>query len=88
MKIADYQILVSGILRKEDRKFARVSFIKGEAFAEFIVPDKILDQSKNVPADELKEMEEYISDHFDELFSEAAKVNPLKKWLGIGEDMH
>ena len=50
------QSFISGILTKEGRKFARISFMRGEEYAEFIVPDAVLDKRKGFSEEEITEL--------------------------------
>lgn len=75
---------ISGILTKEGRKFARISFMRGEEYAEFIVPDGILDRRRGFTEEEITKLFRYVREHRDDILEQAKKVNPLKNWLGLG----
>ena len=76
-------MLVSGIINKKDRRYARVSFIRGKDIAEGIVPDGIVDHAEGFSDDEVFKLERYLRDHCGEIMEQARQVNPLKNWLGI-----
>lgn len=80
----DMETFISGILTKEGRKFARISFMRGEEYAEFIVPDGILDQRKGFTEEEVTKLFRYVRENRDEILKRAKEVNPLKNWLGLG----
>lgn len=78
------ETFISGILTKEGRKFARISFMRGEEYAEFIVPDGILDKRKGFTEEEVTKLFRYVRENRDEILKRAKEVNPLKNWLGLG----
>lgn len=80
----DMETFISGILTKEGRKFARISFMRGDEYAEFIVPDGILDQRKGFTEEEVTKLFRYVRENRDEILKRAKEVNPLKNWLGLG----
>ena len=53
-------MLVSGIINKEGRRYARVSFVRGNDIAEGIVPDGIVDHAEGFSDDEIFKLESYI----------------------------
>lgn len=79
----DIQSFISGMLTKEGRKFARISFMRGEEYAEFIVPDGILDKRKGFTEEEITKLYRYVREHRDDILMQAKEVNPLKNWLGL-----
>jgi len=80
----DYvNMLVSGIINKEDRRYARVSFIRGKDVAEGIVPDGIVDHAEGFSDDEVFKLERYLRENRREIMEQARKVNPVKNWLGL-----
>lgn len=80
----DMETFISGILTKGGRKFARISFMRGEEYAEFIVPDGILDKRKGFTEEEVTKLFRYVRENRDEILKRAKEVNPLKNWLGLG----
>jgi len=81
--VEDMETFISGILTKEGRKFARVSFMRGEEYAEFIVPDVVLDKRKGFSEDEITKLFHYVRENRDDILKRAKEVNPLKNWLGL-----
>lgn len=79
----DIQSFISGILTKEGRKFARISFMRGDEYAEFIVPDGLLDRRKGFTEEEITKLFRYVREHRDDILEQAKEVNPLKNWLGL-----
>ena len=76
-------MLVSGIINKEDRRYARVSFIRGKDIAEGIVPDGIIDHVEGFSDEEVFKLERYLREKRGEIMEQARKVNPIKNWLGL-----
>lgn len=77
------QSFISCILTKEGRKFARISFMRGEEYAEFIVPDAVLDKRKGFSEEEITDLYRYVRENRDDIFAKAKEINPLKNWLGL-----
>lgn len=76
-------MLVSGIINKGDRRYVRVSFVRGKDIAEGIVPDGIIDHVKGFSDEEVFKLERYLRENKGEIMEQARKVNPLKNWLGL-----
>ena len=76
-------MLVSGIINKEDRRYARVSFIRGKDIAEGIVPDGIIDHVVGFSDEEVFKLERYLRENRGAIMEQARKVNPIKNWLGL-----
>lgn len=77
------ETFISGILTKEGRKFARISFMRGEEYAEFIVPDGVLDKRQGFTEEEITKLFRYVRENRDDILRRAREVNPLKNWLGL-----
>lgn len=77
------QSYISCILTKEGRKFARISFMRGEEYAEFIVPDAVLDKREGFSEEEVTDLYKYVRENRDDIFAKAKEINPLKNWLGL-----
>lgn len=76
-------MLVSGIIHKEDRRYVWVSFVRGKDIAEGIVPDGIIDQAEGFSDEEVFKLERYLRENRGEIMEQGRKVNPLKNWLGL-----
>lgn len=79
----ELKTLVSGILKKDGRRIARISFMRGEEYAEFIVPDGVLDSRKGFSEEEISMLQEYVREEKDSIMEKAKGVNAMKNWLGI-----
>lgn len=82
-EIEGMQSYISCILTKKGRKFARISFMRGEEYAEFIVPDAVLDKRKGFSEEEITDLYKYVRENRDDIFAKAKGINPLKNWLGL-----
>lgn len=76
-------MLVSGIINKDGRRFARVSFIRGRDTAEGLVPDGTVDHVSGFSDAEAVKLERYLRENCGEIMEQARLVNPIKNWLGI-----
>ena len=79
----DVKILVSGVIRRDDRTFARVNFMRGMDWAEGIVPDGTIEKSEGFAQEEITQLEDYLVREKDMLISQAKDVNPLRNMLGM-----
>lgn len=79
----ELKTLVSGILKKDGRRIARISFMRGEEYAEFILPDGILDSRKGFSEEEILKLQDYVREEKDSLMEKAKGVNVMKNWMGI-----
>ena len=76
-------MLVSGIINKEGRRYVRVSFLRGKDVAEGIVPDGIVDHVEGFSDEEVFKLERYLRENRGEIMEQARQVNPIKNWLGL-----
>lgn len=78
----DITLQVSGICRKDGKKFACVTFKgtidKRAVYAEGIIPDCKITKHIGFEADELTQLEIYLKMNVDELKIQAAKISPIK----------
>ena len=79
----ELKTLVSGILKKDGRRIARISFMRGEEYAEFILPDGILDSRKGFSEEEILKLQDYVREEKDSLMEKAKGVNVMNNWMGI-----
>lgn len=79
----DVKILVSGVIRRDDRTFARVIFMRGMDWAEGIVPDGTLGESEGFTNEEITQLEDYLARERDMLIEQAKGVNPIRRLLDM-----
>ncbi len=75
-------MILSGVLKKNEKNFVRVSFSRGSDFAEGIVPDGIIEKSAGFTDEEVWELQEYMTSNRQEIIAQAKKINPIRSWLG------
>lgn len=79
----DVKILVSGVIRRDDRTFARVIFMRGMDWAEGIVPDGTIGESEGFTNEEITQLEDYLARERDMLIEQAKGVNPIRRLLDM-----
>ncbi len=75
---ASVNMLVSCMVAKDGKSFARVSFLRGKDWAEGIVPDAVIEKSEGFTKDEIAQLQEYLSGQKDAILKQAKSVNPIK----------
>lgn len=85
---SEIKMSVSSLTRNNDKKGVYVLFTDGEKSAEFSISCeegghsiKIINK-KGFDEDELKQLQDYIENEQDAIFSMAKTVNPLKALMG------
>lgn len=79
----EIQMMVSGCLKKDGRDIVRVSFFRGEDYADGILPEAVIEKSSGFEEKELAILEKYLRDHREEIDAQARTVNPMKNFLGL-----
>lgn len=79
----EMRMIVSAVLRKDGRSFARVSFLRDKDWAEGIVPDGVIEKSEGFTEEEIRGLQDYLVREKDMLVSQAKGVNPLRNMLGM-----
>ncbi len=79
----EMKILISGMLRREDRKFVRVSFFRDEDWAEGVVPDGIIEHSEGFTKEEISKLEDYLVGEKAAILEQAKGVNPIRKMFDM-----
>lgn len=72
------KMLVSGMLKKDGKSFTRVSFMRGNDWAEGLVPDGLIEKSEGFSEEELGQLRDYLVLETDMILEQAKSVNPLK----------
>lgn len=76
-------MVVSGIIGSGDDKKAIVRFEDGMAYAEGSVPSCKITSSKGFTDEQLQSLEDYMQEHLLEIKEKAAKINPMRAFLGL-----
>ena len=79
----EMNVLVSGMLHKEGKTFVRVSFLRGQDWAEGIVPDGVIEKSEGFTKEEIGKLEDYLAGDKEQIIKQAKGVNPVRKLFGI-----
>ncbi len=79
-------ILVSGVLHREDRTFVRVSFLRGRDWAEGILPDGVIEKAEGFTEEEIGKLETYLAGEKDMLLRQAKGINPIRNLFQLGQE--
>lgn len=77
----EVKMLVSCVVEKEGRKIVRLSFLRGEDYAEGILPDGLIEKSKGFTDGEIRKLEQYIRTNRQDILKQAREINPLRNWM-------
>jgi len=70
-------LIVSGVVKKDDRLIAHLQFEDGGRFAEGVIPDCKIIKQKGFLEEEILQLEDYMRANLSDLKKEAAKINPF-----------
>lgn len=73
---------VSSMTRHGDNKAIYILFTDGDKSAEFAIPGCRLLSNKGFDTDEIGQLEEYINNEQDYIYSIAKEINPIKAFMG------
>lgn len=74
----DIKMLVTSMLRREGKAFARVSFLREEDWAEGVVPGGKIEKSEGFSEEEIEKLESYLTGEQEMILEQAKGVNPLR----------
>lgn len=74
-------MLVSGILEKDGKKIAYISFEEEGRSAEAVIPDCKVTINRGFSDDECVQLEAYLKDNLAMLKRQAAGVNPIRAMM-------
>ena len=77
----EVNMLVSSVVMKDNRKIVRVSFLRGNDYAEGILPDGVIEKSGGFTEEEVLKLENYMRANRKDILEQAKEVNPLRSWL-------
>ena len=81
----EIKMLVSSLLKKDGRQYARVSFLRGEDIAEGIVPDGKLERVSGFSEEEAAGLRFYLAANKEAILEQAKQIDPLTNWLRAGK---
>lgn len=74
----DIRMLVTSVIHKEGKSFARVSFLRGNDWAEGVVPDGRIEKAEGFNEEEIGKLEIYLAEEQEMILREAKGVNPIR----------
>ncbi|MCI8528219.1 MAG: hypothetical protein HFH82_03550 [Lachnospiraceae bacterium] len=77
----EVKMLVSGYVVKDKKRIVRISFLRGEDYAEGILPEGMIDKSQGFADEEIRKLENFLRVNREEILGEARKVNPIRSWM-------
>ncbi len=77
----EVKLLVSGFVVKDNRKIVRISFLRGNDYAEGVLPDGMIDKSQGFTDEEIQKLQKFLRVNKQEILSQAKEVNPIRSWL-------
>lgn len=79
----DIKMLVTSMIHKGEKSFARVSFLRGSDWAEGIVPGGRIEKSEGFDKDEIEKLEAYLAGEEEMILKQAKGVNPIRNLFGM-----
>lgn len=79
----DIKMLVTSMIHKDQKSFARVSFLRGSDWAEGIVPGGRIEKSEGFDREEIEKLEAYLSGEEEMILKQAKGINPLRNLFGL-----
>ena len=77
----EVRMLVSSLLKKDGKPYARVSFLRGNDIAEGIVPDGTLEHISGFSEEEVAGLKFYLTANKEAILAQARQIDPLTNWL-------
>lgn len=74
----DIRMLVTSMIHKDQKSFARVSFLRGSDWAEGIVPGGRIEKSEGFNEEEIGKLEAYLAGEEEMILKQAKEVNPIR----------
>lgn len=74
----DIKMLVTSMIHKNGKAFARVSFLRGSDWAEGIVPGGQIEKSEGFNREEIEKLEVYLKGEQEMILEQAKGVNPIR----------
>lgn len=74
----DIKMLVTSMIHKNGNSFARVSFLRGENWAEGVVPGGRIEKSEGFNKEEIRKLENYLAGEQGMILEQAKGVNPIR----------
>lgn len=79
----DIKMLVTSMIHKDGKAFARVSFLRDNDWAEGIVPGGKIEKAEGFSGEEIEKLEAYLAGEQEMILEQAKGVNPIKNLFGM-----
>ena len=79
--MGEISMLVSSLLSKNGKQYARVSLVRGDDVADGIVPDVKLEHVSGFTKEEEAGLKFYLSANKEAILAQAKQIDPLTNWL-------
>lgn len=77
----EVKMLISCMVEKEGKKIVRLSFLRGNDYAEGILPEGIIEKAKGFTEEEVGKLERYIRTNRKDILQQSKEINPLRNWM-------
>ncbi|MDE6405228.1 MAG: hypothetical protein K2M20_06225 [Lachnospiraceae bacterium] len=74
----DIKMLVTSMIHKDGKAFARVSFLRDNDWAEGIVPGGRIEKAEGFSEEETAKLEAYLTEEQEMILQQAKGVNPIR----------
>lgn len=79
--VGELNMLISGMIKRDDRFCTCVYFSDKDRFAEGYVPGFKITSQKGFSDEEIKKLEDYLEANENEILAQAKQINPLKAMM-------
>lgn len=77
----EVKMLISCVVEKEGKKMVRLSFLRGNDYAEGLLPEGIVEKAQGFTEEEVRKLEQYIRTNRKDILQQAREINPLRNWM-------
>lgn len=77
----EVKMLISCVVEKEGKKIVRLSFLRGNDYAEGVLPEGIVEKAQGFTEEEVRKLERYIRTNRKDILQQAREINPLRNWM-------
>lgn len=74
----DIKMLITSMIHKDGKAFARVSFLRDSDWAEGIVPGGRIEKAEGFSVEEIEKLESYLAEEQEMILQQAKGVNPIR----------
>lgn len=77
----EVKMLISCVVEKDGKKMVRLSFLRGNDYAEGLLPEGIVEKAQGFTEEEVRKLEQYIRTNRKDILQQAREINPLRNWM-------